>query len=137
MKAWIIALKVASLVVCVAVTFPQAMDLLSMEFGGGGLTGPLVYLALAGCGLFVAAMALTFVTPRTGTIVAGFAAIICLPLDAYRIAPSSLSWLTSAPASVRSSSTVHFSTPALQSLIAIAIMVAVHLLLWHPARLRA
>ena len=109
------------------------MDLLGIEFGAGALTGPVVRLCLLGCGLFAVAIRMAFVSPRPGAAVACIAAVLCLPLDAYRIAPASLPWLTSAPAAVRSSELVHFDAPAIESMVAIIAMLLLHLALRRKA----
>ena len=126
-------LKASSLLVCLGLILPRADALLHTEFGGGVLTGPLVELSLLGCSCFVAALALAFILPRLGAIVAGLGVALCLPLSAYEIMPSSLTWLTSAPPSVRPDHLITVGVAPALSLVVLALVVSFHALLPRPA----
>lgn len=78
----------------------EALGLAGAEAGAGRLTGPLIELCLAGgVGLLICAALLLARWPVT-RLLTPVAALLCLPLLLYRVAPFSLAWLTDAPPSV-------------------------------------
>ena len=59
----------------------------STEFGGGQLTGPLLAVHFVGSVLFVLALMLTFIRPRTAAASALIASLLCLPIYLYFVTP--------------------------------------------------
>ncbi len=93
-------LRWASVLAAAGLCLFEALSLADTEAGAGQLTGPLIELCLAGSvGLLICA-ALLLVRWPLAALVTPVAALLCLPLLLYRVAPFSLAWLTDAPASV-------------------------------------
>ena len=101
------------------------MSLLDTEAGGGRLTGPLIRLCLAGSVVLVLCAMLAFTRRRIVSLIAMAAAVMCLPLLVYRIAPGSSAWMTDAPSSIGSAQATSADPLAIGGLIAVAVVLAV------------
>ena len=128
-----VMIPVALTLVCAALALVTSDDLLGTEFGGGQLTGPLVRLCLAGGALLVVCAVLAYVRPRIAAVLTAVAALLCLPLFLYRVAPSTLSWVSSAPASALPAGAVVYDRQAIAGLFALGALIAVHLRTWRKA----
>ena len=102
--------------------FTLAMNLLDTEAGGGRLTGPLVRMCLCGSLVLLLCAALSFTRRGIVAVLTLAAALLCLPLFLYRIAPSLLTRLTDAPASVVPSQTVTLDPVALAGLVTLGLL---------------
>jgi hypothetical protein len=76
-----------SCLVCVIVALRNTNGLEGTEFSGGWLTGPLLSMTDIGTVLFVLALIVTFMYPRTAGAIGLASSLLCLPLYLYFIAP--------------------------------------------------
>lgn len=100
MRLTIPVLRAGSALLAGGLGFTLAMNLLDTEAGGGQLSGPLIRLCLGGSVVLLLCAVLVFVRPGVVGWLALLGAGSCLPLFLYRVAPSLLSWASSAPASI-------------------------------------
>jgi hypothetical protein len=81
------AFQIGICLLCATITFRYPAGLEGTEFSGGWLTGRLLHASEVGTVLFVVALALTFPFRRLAAGVALAAALACLPLYLYIVAP--------------------------------------------------
>ncbi len=127
--------KISSLVFCAVMAFLNAAEFIGTEFGEGGVTGLLVKLCLAASAIFVLGVAAIIWLPKVSGVLAGIAALLCLPLYICRIVPVSLLWISSLPVSAAPATFFVFDEGVMLGLLALIIMVFVCFL--APARSRA
>lgn len=86
-------LQIASFLLCVILAWKSQIAVEGTEFSGGWLTGSILSLSGLGSLLCLAAILLTFRTPRTGAVTGLIASILCLPLHLYFVAPGPYRWI--------------------------------------------
>ena len=119
-------LRSACALVAAGLCLLEASGLAGTEAGAGRLTGPLIELCLGGgVGMLICAALLLTRWP-VAALLTPVAALLCLPLLLYRIAPSSLTWLTDAPASVASAQPFNPDPLAIAGLAALLVAVLVN-----------
>lgn len=119
-------IRFASALATGAMGFTVAMNLLDTEAGGGRLTGPLIKLCLAASVTLVGCAVLVFTRRRIVSLVAVIAALCCLPLFVYRIAPSAMGWLSEAPSSVTSAQTLNPDPLAIVGVLSMLVLWTVY-----------
>ena len=81
------AFQAGSFLLCVYLALQLTRGLDGTEFSGGWLTGPLLSMADSGTLLFILAIVLTFVFPRTAAAIGLASSLLCVPLCCFFIAP--------------------------------------------------
>jgi hypothetical protein len=81
------AFQAASFLLCATLAIKLTSGLNGTEFSGGRLTGPLLTMADDAIILFVLALVLTFLFPRTAAVIGIASSLLCLPLYFFFIAP--------------------------------------------------
>jgi len=71
----------------VFVALQNTKGLEGTEFSGGWLTGPLLWMAEIGIGLFLLALVVAFIHRRVAAAIGFAASLFCLPLYLYFTAP--------------------------------------------------
>jgi hypothetical protein len=84
------AFQIGICLLSATITFRYPEGLEATEFSGGWLTGRLLHASEAGTLLFVVAFVLTFPFRRVAAGIALAAALVCLPLYLYIVAPGPL-----------------------------------------------
>ena len=79
--------QAAACLACVGVLWIRLDDFGASEFSGGRLTGKLFTMAELGSLLFLAALVLTFFSPRVAAAIALAATLLCLPFYLYILMP--------------------------------------------------
>ena len=126
-RRWVFpVLKAAVALMAGGLGLTVAMGLLDTEAGGGRLTGPLVRLCLCGSLALLLCAALSFTRRAVVTVSTLTAALLCLPLFLYRLAPSLLDRLSDVPASTVPIRTVTFEPMATAGLVTIGLLVVLH-----------
>jgi len=74
-------------ILCLALVIRITWGLDGSEFSGGFLTGPLLSMADFGIVLFVLALVASFLIPRVSAAVGLAAALLCIPLYLFFLAP--------------------------------------------------
>lgn len=81
------AFQAGSFLLCVCLALQLTRGLDGTEFSGGCLTGPLLSMADGGTLLFILAIVLTFLFSRVAAATGLAAALLCVPLCCFFIAP--------------------------------------------------
>ena len=84
--------QAGSCLLCLAIAWIRLDDIGASEFIGGRVTGSLFTMADIGSFLFIPALILTFFYRQIPAGIALMAALLCLPLYLYFIAPGPFRW---------------------------------------------
>src|SRR5581483_5307375 len=80
-------------IACIGLAWRYGSDLEGSEFSGGRLTGPLLDLYDTGLVLLCCALVILFFYRRVAAGITLAAAILCLPLYVYFLAPGPFRWV--------------------------------------------
>ncbi len=108
------------LVICGAVALVNYLELSDTELGGGSLTGPLLDIALSGALLFVLCGLAAWKFRAVARYLSIVAALLCLPLYVFLIAPYAILWMSSSVPSVAYPPVI-FNTEAIAGLAMIVL----------------
>jgi hypothetical protein len=105
----------------IACVLANAKDLDGSELGSGRVTGQLLNLTEIGGILLIVALLLTFLVPRVATAVTLTAALLCLPLYLYFVAPGPFRWVFRGEYSVPLTSNFTWTSWPILGIVAFAV----------------